>query len=665
MNRPLRKHFCIISFLLLFCAPFVSGQCEEGTIAFSWDGAASGSRTQWDAYSTKTVVLSGCATYPEPTVTMEFTDFNEVVDGDGSGTDGSGYFEMRIDASEANQEGNVKFSFGTGVILNNFRIDDIDEADRGIRAYFQDEISVLARDAEGNTIPLTLSYVGAEADAAYTIYGQTALADRGLTTTNIPSNDPRGQVYVSSDGVVINSLEIVHKSGSNYTTYNPTPQSIFLGGFDVCCAPSQDLDGDGVANDLDYDNDGILNSVESPCIINTTAGWASTEAKAFATMGTTDVVMENSPISGSTAFTYALQGIFNTTNFWSNPSVAGAASLDFTTTWDTTPETYYLANNDAGKRLVEIRFSEPQDSVVLHIDRLGFYFNRGAYYYANSSFWTLKTSGVLMTKLSGNEQFVVAGSLFYRDPVYLGYYARASSEATTGLLGAAAGSISFVGTNFTTLTFEVTGVGYDGSGVDGLELIVEGCASTDTDGDGIPDDKDLDSDNDGCSDANEAYADKTADGGDDFVYGSGTPAFDAEGKVIAASYATPAKLSNGEYAFQTSMTYDVIVAPKDETICSGDNVTFTAIAVSHQAAPLSYTWQYSPDGVAYTDVSSGTLNSGEETQYTFTKVPLSFNGYKVRVLFSNPSNICGIEAESTLTVEDCCKAGELPPVSNK
>ena len=63
------------------------------------------------------------------------------------------------------------------------------------------------------------------------------------------------------------------------------------------------------------------------------------------------------------------------------------------------------------------------------------------------------------------------------------------------------------------------------------------CANLDTDNDGIPDHLDLDSDGDGCSDANEYYKDDNADGGDDGVYGAGTPAVDpTDGTVIAAPY---------------------------------------------------------------------------------------------------------------------------------
>ncbi|WP_437370845.1 T9SS type B sorting domain-containing protein [Maribacter litoralis] len=63
------------------------------------------------------------------------------------------------------------------------------------------------------------------------------------------------------------------------------------------------------------------------------------------------------------------------------------------------------------------------------------------------------------------------------------------------------------------------------------------CANLDTDMDGYPDHLDLDSDGDGCSDANEYYKDDATDGGDGGEYGTGVPAVDpTDGTVNAASY---------------------------------------------------------------------------------------------------------------------------------
>ncbi|WP_188112268.1 VCBS domain-containing protein, partial [Aquimarina sp. RZ0] len=68
-------------------------------------------------------------------------------------------------------------------------------------------------------------------------------------------------------------------------------------------------------------------------------------------------------------------------------------------------------------------------------------------------------------------------------------------------------------------------------------------APTDTGSDGSLDYLTLDSDGDGCSDANEAYNDATADGGDSGVFGvdpaDPTTIIDPDGTVIAASYTDP------------------------------------------------------------------------------------------------------------------------------
>ncbi|MDO6821107.1 T9SS type B sorting domain-containing protein [Zobellia sp. 1_MG-2023] len=63
------------------------------------------------------------------------------------------------------------------------------------------------------------------------------------------------------------------------------------------------------------------------------------------------------------------------------------------------------------------------------------------------------------------------------------------------------------------------------------------CSNLDTDMDGYPDHLDLDSDDDGCSDANEFYKSDSADGGDGGEYGTGVPVVDPnDGTVNAASY---------------------------------------------------------------------------------------------------------------------------------
>ncbi|MCI2228204.1 proprotein convertase P-domain-containing protein [Polaribacter sp. MSW13] len=72
-------------------------------------------------------------------------------------------------------------------------------------------------------------------------------------------------------------------------------------------------------------------------------------------------------------------------------------------------------------------------------------------------------------------------------------------------------------------------------------ITVKGIICRDTDADGTPDYLDSDSDNDGCSDANEAYSGSiaNADVDQNGFYGTGTPTVDNDGKVISAAYSAP------------------------------------------------------------------------------------------------------------------------------
>ncbi len=82
----------------------------------------------------------------------------------------------------------------------------------------------------------------------------------------------------------------------------------------------------------------------------------------------------------------------------------------------------------------------------------------------------------------------------------------------------------------------------DNTGSNGIPTSAGGGTTPiDTGNDGSADYLNLDSDGDGCSDANEAYANGNADGGDGGQFGLGTPAnTDANGLVLTAPYDTGA-----------------------------------------------------------------------------------------------------------------------------
>lgn len=184
---------------------------------------------------------------------------------------------------------------------------------------------------------------------------------------------------------------------------------------------------------------------------NVTGTWTATATGGSATANGLTVTIASSAAAGATQ-------TFNTVNsgYWTDPhtptaTIAGVASLQLTI--------------PTGGSTVTITFSKPVDNPVMHIDRLG-----GVSGASNSSSWTLSgsvaTSAVSLSRLSGNSQFVVTGANFVRTT---GVASAVGTECDGTTNGTACGSIQFVGTNITQLSFNVVMAGSAGSG-DALEL---------------------------------------------------------------------------------------------------------------------------------------------------------------------------------------------------
>ncbi|WP_197429369.1 hypothetical protein, partial [Winogradskyella endarachnes] len=92
----------------------------------------------------------------------------------------------------------------------------------------------------------------------------------------------------------------------------------------------------------------------------------------------------------------------------------------------------------------------------------------------------------------------------------------------------------------------------DGDG-NGADDTAEATTPIDTLNDGSYDFQNLDSDDDGCSDANEAYNDANADGGDGSQFGTGNPAsVDASNGLVTEtgvdySLGTNTQVTDGDF----------------------------------------------------------------------------------------------------------------------
>ncbi|OXA67045.1 hypothetical protein B0A61_09905, partial [Flavobacterium aquatile LMG 4008 = ATCC 11947] len=141
------------------------------------------------------------------------------------------------------------------------------------------------------------------------------------------------------------------------------------------------------------------------------------------------------------------------------------------------------------------------------------------------------------------------------------------------------------------------------------------CTSSDYDADGIPNHLDLDSDNDGCSDANEYYNSSQADGNDDGVYYVGTPIVDANGQVTTASY---------------TGNYINVINSNVFTACTIDAVNDGSVSIASTNSPLLVT------NVLSNDTLSGSLITTINTNVTpGTTGPLSVNANGDVTLASN------------------------------
>ncbi|WNM18428.1 T9SS type B sorting domain-containing protein [Flavobacterium capsici] len=170
----------------------------------------------------------------------------------------------------------------------------------------------------------------------------------------------------------------------------------------------------------------------------------------------------------------------------------------------------------------------------------------------------------------------------------------------------------------------------------------------DTDGDGIINQYDLDSDNDGCSDSNEYYYDSNLAGpGQQYGQTGGNVApVDVNGLVIGASY-------SGYYALAITVNgVSAFTSPVNQVINVGANTSFS-VTPTGATGITTFVWQVSTNGgLTWTDVINGGVYSGANTTtLTLTGVPYSMNNYQFRLKVTDSDYVCGdsFSAPATLT----------------
>jgi len=96
-------------------------------------------------------------------------------------------------------------------------------------------------------------------------------------------------------------------------------------------------------------------------------------------------------------------------------------------------------------------------------------------------------------------------------------------------------------------------------------------------------------------------------------------------------------VSLGNYQINTVPIVSISDHPKDETVFTSDDATFTATILNADA----YQWQESIDGVNYTNITNNVEYSGaQNSTLTALNIPKEKDGYSYRVLASNTNTTC-------------------------
>ena len=171
--------------------------------------------------------------------------------------------------------------------------------------------------------------------------------------------------------------------------------------------------------------------------------------------------------------------------------------------------------------------------------------------------------------------------------------------------------------------------------IDDIKVIQAFC---DSDGDGTPNTLQVDSDGDGCNDADEAYANSNADIDNNGMYGSGSPAVNADGTVVAASYIPPAdaNLNLVQDYKEVGIAPAITINPIGLDICPGCSNTMTVTATNAD----TFQWQLF-NGTSWENLSNSGIYNGVTTNTLFlNNVTSNENGNQYRVLVSNSTFVC-------------------------
>jgi uncharacterized repeat protein (TIGR01451 family) len=418
--------------------------------------------------------------------------------------------------------------------------------------------------------------------------------------------------------------------------------------------PAIDSDGDGKPDyvDLDNDNDGILDVDENVCstMVNRTIFFEGFESDTYTENLGSGVILQSADVAlfdkvngtggqiGSALSNGVDQDCDNgeeqcegsITSYPFNFSCGGAANQSITGN-----KGFFFNSCATTENNIDYNGNGVKGEVFKFINiplQAGFTYDFG-FKIINIFASTETNSYVFSARLLDSFNNIIKTTDINVDAITVGNMISSSGSFTVTTGGVY--SIVFVGPN--------TAIGADFL-LDDITLTQRVC---DSNNDGTPNYLDVDSDGDGCSDANEAYNSSTAQGTDGKMDYGTNPSTDANGKVIGASY-TYTALNN---AYSAGSASSVSTQPVNQSGYVGDNKEFS-VAVSGGSGTTQYQWQESTNsGTSWSNITNGGVYSGATTNtLTLTGITSKMNGYNYRVLITQSDYVCGSVNSSTVSL---------------
>ncbi|MFY9242697.1 MAG: SdrD B-like domain-containing protein, partial [Polaribacter sp.] len=442
----------------------------------------------------------------------------------------------------------------------------------------------------------------------YTVTVNTSTVTAGLPTTVttddlIPTYDDDGTTSVSRSDVTLTAGENDLDQDFGYSSRCTIGATVGL-------VTANDPDADGINNicDLDDDNDGILD-INEGCFNKTTdvSNFSINKSSHSANLNT-----------ASNGFGIDITRLDNSFNVTVNGSPLFSNELEFASAFSSIPQT--------------IKFADGTRHGAGGIPQI----------------WAMGTANaatpLLRVIVSPTGSVQILGSKTLNGPL----------ESMIFANGLTVNPITWNATNTIVINQVVNGPTHAIGSIYGYNL---NCI--DTDGDGITNNLDLDSDGDGCLDVTESGGiDANNDG---IIDGTG---FDANGKVTGASAAYNGVIGNEYIANQLNITTPVA----DKTSFNGQSVTFNVVASAEKATaynngtPVYGTAGNANSGIIYkwyfgNPTNGGTLltNTGVYSGTNTANLVISdvtgldTNQYYVDVTHSN-NKCANAKSSATLTV---------------